>query len=101
MNFEQSGPTAGDCMTPYKVTGEYPRNVRDFVEYVLKEEPNDWGIFYIYTSKEKCFFDAPNVEYRYAELLDRLPEEFANLHIKKVNCSAGWGRTDYFIHTKE
>ena len=43
MNFEQSGPTAGDCMMPYKVTGEYPRVVRDFVEYVLKEKTNNWS----------------------------------------------------------
>lgn len=42
MNFEQTGPTAGDCMTPYKVTGEYPRVVRDFVEYVLKKFPEEW-----------------------------------------------------------
>ena len=48
MNFEQTGPTAGDCMTPYKVTGEYPRVVRDFVEYVLKKFPEEWGAFHIY-----------------------------------------------------
>lgn len=101
MNFEQTGPTAGDCMTPYKVTGEYPRVVRDFVEYVLKKFPEEWGAFHIYTSMEKSLFNGPSTEYRYAKLLGKLPEECANLNIKKVNCSAGWSCTHYYIYTEE
>lgn len=101
MNFEQIGPTSGDCMTPYKVTGEYPRVVRDFVEYVLKKNPKDWGRFFIRTPHEKSLFGDYDVEYSYAKLLGKLPEECANLNIKKVNCSAGWSCTHYYIYTEE
>jgi len=101
MNFEQTGPTSGDCLTPYKVTGEYPRIVRDFIECVLEKFPEEWGRFYICTPKEKSLFNDTDFEYRYEKLLDKLPEEYANLKIKRVNCSAGWSCTHYFIYTEE
>ena len=43
MRFQQIGRTVGDETTPYKVTDFKSRTVGEFIQEVLKENPNEWG----------------------------------------------------------
>ena len=97
MKFTQIGKTMGDETTPYEVTGQKSRTVREFIEEVLEEKPNEWG----YISVGGHFFQPRkkgSCEYRYGRLLSEMPEELLDVEIREILAFGGWTRMDYTIN---
>lgn len=90
----QSGPTGGDCTAPYDVllNGEY--TVEQFIHDVLLDE-REWGRIGIYDSRS--IFGNPSCEYRYGELVSKLPDEYLKLNVTKARASGGWSLMDYIL----
>lgn len=97
MRFQKVGRTAGDETTPYEVSGFKSRTVGEFIQEVLKENPNEWGYisvgghFYQLRKRGSC-------EYRYGRLLSDMPDELLDIEIREVLASGGWSRMDYTIN---
>lgn len=97
MKFTQIGKTMCDETTPYEVTGQKSRTVREFIEEVLEEKPNEWG----YISVGGHFFQPRkkgSCEYRYGKLLSEMPEELLDVEIREILAYGGWTRMDYTIN---
>lgn len=97
MKFTQIGETMGDETTPYEVTEQKSRTVREFIEEVLKEKPQDWG--YISVGKHFNQDGAIGVcEYRYGKLVTEMSANALDVEIKKISACGGWSRMDYTIN---
>lgn len=100
MKFTQIGKTMGDETTPYEVTEQKSRTVREFIEEVLKEKPNEWG----YISVGKHFYQDGAIgvcEYRYGKLITEMPDDALGVEIKEISACGGWSRMDYTINWSE
>ena len=97
MKFTQIGKTMGDETTPYEVTEQKSRTVREFIEEVLKEKPHEWG----YISVGKHYYQGGAIgvcEYRYGKLVTKMPDNALDVEIKKISAYGGWSRMDYTIN---
>lgn len=100
MKFTQIGETMGDETTPYEVTEQKSRTVREFIEEVLKEKPQEWG----YISVGKHFYQDGAIgvcEYRYGKLVTEMSAHALDVEIKKISACGGWSRMDYTINWSE
>lgn len=100
MKFTQIGKTMSDETTPYKVTGQKARTVREFINEVLEEKPHEWG----YISVGKHFYQSGAIgvcEYRYGKLITEMPANALDVEIKEILACGGWTRMDYTINWAE
>lgn len=97
MDFIQIGETMGDATTPYKVTGQKARTVREFINEVLEEKPNEWG----YISVGKPFYQSGAIgvaEYRYGKLVTKMPNNALDIVINEIIAVGGWSLMNYTIN---
>lgn len=94
--FYQTGPTRGDCTSPYEVTMDKEYTVDEFIQEILTRK--EWGYIGIYSSND--FFGDPKCEYRDDKLLYSLPNEYLNKRVIKVKADGGWSRMDYLLWTE-
>lgn len=97
MKFTQIGKTMSDETTPYQVAGQKARTVREFINEVLEEKPNEWG----YISVGKHFYQSGAIgvcEYRYGKLVTEMPTHALDVEIKEISAFGGWSRMDYTIN---
>ena len=87
-----------DCTGPYEVKISKPMKVREFIDEILSTYPHEWGYIGIY--KERTFFGEPCCEYKWGELLYKLPKEYLDKEIESVDGSGGWSRSDYLLHIR-
>lgn len=92
------GAYHGDETCGYNITLNKEMTVREFIDEILKEKPNEWGYFGIYSKKDSIFGE-PHCEYSQGQLItDPIPDEFLNKKIDKVDGNGGWSRSDYIFH---
>lgn len=96
--LKQSSHVFGDCTANYdvKISSDKPINVRQFIDYILKNYPKEWG--YIGIFDEVSAFGTPKCEYRYGKLTKDIDESVKGLIIKSINASGGYSRMDYVLH---
>ena len=97
MFFTKIGQTWHDETTPYIVTGQKARTVRDFINEVLNERPDEWG----YISVGKHFFQSGAIvvaEYRYGKLVSESDGFALDVKINAIMALGGWSRMDYTIN---
>lgn len=94
--FYQTGPTRGDCTSPYEVAMDKEYTVNEFVQEVLTQK--EWGYIGIYCQGE--IFGDPKCEYSNDKLLYSLPNEYLNKKVVKVKADGGWSRMDYLLWTE-
>lgn len=97
MKFTQIGKTASDETTPYEVTGQKARTVREFINEVLEESPHEWG----YISVGKHFYQSGAIgvcKYSYGKLITEMPDNALDVEIKTIYACGGWTRMDYTIN---
>lgn len=65
--------------------------VSEFINEVLKKEPNEWGYFKIKNTRE-------TVEYRHGEILNNnFDNEILSARIISISAHGGWSNMDYLI----
>lgn len=89
LKFVQTHATGGDCTAPYDVILDKPYTVSEFINEVLTTHKNEWGIIRVR--------GAFSINYRYGKMEKEIPEQYANLSIKKVQAAGGWSAMDYHI----
>lgn len=97
MFFTKKGQTWRDETTPYVVTGQKSRTVREFINEVLNERPDEWG----YISVGKHFFQSGAIvvaEYRFGKLVSQSDGHALDVKIKEIMAFGGWSRMDYTIN---
>lgn len=96
MEFRRVGPERGDCTAPYSVTKYKATTVKEFIDEVIKEYPEEWGYFSI---NSDIVLNENTCEYRYGSLLSDFPDKSVlDKKIEYVDSSGGWSRMDYIIH---
>ena len=101
MKFKEIGDIRGDETRPYEVTDYKASTVGEFIEEVLKENPNEWGYFRADESKDMGFFDCPRIEYRYGKLLSQFGKAILDKKIVSIKADGGWSNMDYLIRLYE
>ncbi|WP_443683882.1 hypothetical protein [Phocaeicola plebeius] len=90
-SLTQITPTFGDCTAGYRVDLDKEYTVSEFINEVLKKEPNEWGYFKI---KKNGMMS----EYRYGELLENnFDNEILSAKVSHISASGGWTRMDYYL----
>lgn len=90
-DLRASGPTAGDCTTPYDVVFRNECTVREFIDEVLKQ--GEWGYVRI-----GSHFDSPQIEYSHNNIVSGVfCLDILNARINKATASGGWTRMDYML----
>lgn len=90
-SLTQITPTFGDCTAGYRVDLDKEYTVSEFINEVLKKEPNEWGYFKIKNTREK-------VEYRHGEILNNnFDNEILSARIISISAHGGWSNMDYLI----
>ncbi len=87
LKFVQTHATGGDCTAPYDVILDKPYTVSEFINEVLTTHKNEWGIIRVR--------GAFSINYRYGKMEKEIPEQYANLSIKKVQAAGGWSAMDH------
>lgn len=91
----QTGPSriGGDHTTYYKAKFETNPTLQQFVHWILKERPSEWGDVSLSGFRGKL------VEYRYGTITYTSPicEESWDKTIELISYSGGWSRSDYII----
>ena len=93
------GP-AGDQCYGYKVKTDKPCTVKEFIEEVLRQRPDEWGAFEIGKAEKMKYYDAKvrRVEYeKGGKLKGEIPKGEEGKRIKEVKARGGWTAMDYFI----
>lgn len=95
-NMKLLEPLGGDCSS-YEIILNKKYSVREFINIILKEKPDEWGYFGIYN--KGCIFGSPHCEYRYGDIINiPLTDDFLEMEIKKVTARGGWSRMDYVFY---
>lgn len=91
----QIGRTRGDCTAKYSVSLDKVYTVKDFIQTVIAENPDEWG--YIGINDGQTIFGNPCCEYRWGNLISDLPKELHEKTITSVKADGGWSRMDYLL----
>ena len=98
MRFTATGNTAGDGITPYKVTDYEATTVGEFINEVLECYPHDWGSVYVGDGR---FLVNSHCEYNEGKLHGEFQKTTLKKKIESVKATGGWSRMDYAIKVKE
>lgn len=98
-----TGGPYGDCCYSYDVKLVQEYTVKEFVEEILKEKPNEWGkirivtdINKIFSSKrDECSYHYGKIDYWFSN------SRILNANIDKAKARGGWTSMDYFIKIKD
>ena len=97
-----TGGPYGDCMRSFDVILEHEYTVKEFVEEVIKEKPQEWGevvittdFKYIYSEKED------SCTYKYGEIKENFKgKKTESRTIVEMKASGGWTTMNYYIKCK-
>lgn len=87
MKYTQTHAVGGDETAPYDLS-EYPVNVTDFIDEVLKHT-QEWGTIEVRGHGR--------VEYKYGKLLGEIPDEWKGLTIREAKAAGGWSLMDFYL----
>lgn len=86
-----SGPTAGDCTTPYDIVFHKECSVREFIDEVLKK--GEWGSVII-----GSYYDGPRIEYKHDKIVSgAFCLDIMDARITKATAHGGWTNMDYML----
>ena len=98
IRYIQTAATGGDCTAPYNVELDKAYTVEEFIEAVLKQNPGEWGGFYIFDGITP--FGKLICEYSHGKLNRSAPGDILKKKVTKVKSSGGWSLMDYTIWTE-
>lgn len=90
-----SSGSIGDLTALYTIYLDKKYTVKEFIDTVLENYPNEWGFFRICendTNRPYMVF-----EYEQGILAEEIPEKIVNKFIICNNSDGGWTRMDYTI----
>lgn len=95
----QNTPVGGDCTCGYGVKLDREYTVAGFVNTVLKNYANEWGIFEVKRGSKAV----GSFEYSYGNcnLTDKPDADYRDCKIKEAYASGGWSRMDYTLYIEK
>lgn len=97
LGFECIGTMSSDCTTPYYFSMDHPYSVKDFIEDMLAQFPNEWGHIQLYKRGEIWGKNIVQCEYEYSRLKTLLPEKYMNREVYMAEAWAGFSRMDIVL----
>lgn len=83
--------TFGDCTAGYRVDLYKEYTVSEFINEVLKKEPNEWGDFIIKNTGVRT-------EYKYGKIVENNFDNYTlSAKIVSIKAHGGWSNMDYII----
>lgn len=93
----QNTPVGGDCTCGYDVKLDREYTIEEFINTVLKNYANEWGIFEVKRGSNTI----DSFEYSYGKLASESNNVYQDYKIKEVYASGGWSRMDYVLYLEE
>ena len=87
-----------DATSWYNVLLLQPMTVREFVDLMLAEHPDEWGDFHVRPSHRIL------CEYKYGKITstnDEQMNEIGDKRIVRVDANGGWSMMSYFFEVEE
>ena len=96
----QSTPVGGDCTCAYRVRLNAQCTVRELIEDIMRERPNEWGFIEVkrykaFNNKYDRVISFKNGEYDTSNISEVLDEI-----VESVSASGGWSNMDWNINIK-
>ena len=89
---------SSDCTSTYIIEFEKPMTLKQFVNIVFEERPNEWGYFNVHNQLSDDYLDYP---YERGKLSRKIPVKFLDRKIENVWANGGWSSMDYYIRLEE
>jgi len=97
--FKQTTDVGGDCTACYDVEIDKEYTIKEFIETILKDRKQEWGVFHIYTKGVKK--GETKIEYKYGNVLNKVAggedRELMQRKVKQVKAHGGWTAMEYYI----
>lgn len=96
------GPEAGDCTRPYYIRlNRQDITVQEFIDFILKEAPSEWGTIYVQQTGDPDALTAPKkyvVEYSHGEIRSQVGDpDWLSATITKMRGHGGWSNSDFYL----
>lgn len=88
------GNTSSDCTTPYGISMSHPYSVKEFIEDMLAQFPDEWGYIQLYKRGEIWGDNIVRCRYRNGHLLASFPEQYMDREVYVAEAWAGFSRMD-------
>lgn len=113
----QKCAAGSDCTAPYYVTTKKPLTVREFLDYIIKEYPGEWGSIHIGTIDGKSVscssYAKSNHSTGYShgtmncvstgcskDPIEGMDEDILDMTITSANATGGWTAMDYYLNVR-
>lgn len=115
-------PEGSDCSAPYEVRTEKPITVREFLDTVIKQFPNEWGSITIETidglnirklrdrypdlyneeiiTNFGTAYSHGSMNYTTQQKLTPIDNTLLDKTIVKISAVGGWSNMDYYLHVR-
>lgn len=99
IKLECTGPAlgevswTGDVATPYKVIPDREYSLKEFIETIVSENPEERGSFRIMRNQTYVGM----IRYDHGKINDGIPNDLSDAHVECIEAKGGWGRTDYTL----
>jgi len=94
LELERTGQMSSDCVAPYDVLMDHPYTVREFVDDMLAQFPNEFGSIRLYKRGEIWGKNTVWCKYKCGRLLSSLPEQYMDREVYKAEAWGGFSRMD-------
>lgn len=88
------GNTSSDCTTPYGISMDHPYSVKEFIEDMLAQFPDEWGYIQLYKRGEIWGDNIVRCRYRNGHLQASLPDKYMDREVYAAEAWAGFSRMD-------
>lgn len=83
-----------ECTGKYDISMDHPYTVKEFIDDMLSQFPDEWGSIQLYKRGEIWGDNIVRCEYEYGRLVSSLPEKYMEREVYIAEARAGFSRMD-------
>lgn len=89
-----SGAMSSDCTASYYIYMDHPYTVKEFIDDVLAQFPDEWGYIQLYKRGEIWGNNIVRCKYKSSLLFSSLPEQYMDREVYAAEAWTGFSRMD-------
>lgn len=94
LELQFSGTMSNDGTASYDISMDHPYSVKEFIEDMLAQFPDEWGYIQLYKRGEIWGDNIVRCRYRNGHLQASLPDKYMDREVYAAEAWAGFSRMD-------